>query len=355
MGNYLNGIDISAWQTGINLAAVPADFVIIKVTEGTGYENPDWRRQYQQAKSSGKRLGLYHYANGRDVVGEANYFLGKIQDCIGTAMLFLDWEKENNPTFGVNDYNWCNHWLSYVKQKTGVTPVIYISQSVMPVLQNLKFEFWIAQYANMNATGYQSNPWNEGAYGCLIRQYSSRGRLPGYGGDLDLNKFYGSGADWDKRAKTRSSPENGASSSKPGPTVVQAPTESTLQVAVDVMQRRYGDGEIRKKALGYRYNEVQNFINHISTAPKETLAAEVKQGKYGDGEMRRIVLGVRYNEVQDLIDRQENSGGTWYVILSGDTLSGIAARYGTTWQQLAQINGIRNPNYIMPGQRIRVR
>ena len=36
----LNGIDISNWQSGINLAVVPCDFVVIKATEGTGYVNP---------------------------------------------------------------------------------------------------------------------------------------------------------------------------------------------------------------------------------------------------------------------------------------------------------------------------
>ena len=29
----LNGIDISNWQSGINLAVVPCDFVVIKATE----------------------------------------------------------------------------------------------------------------------------------------------------------------------------------------------------------------------------------------------------------------------------------------------------------------------------------
>ena len=33
----MNGIDISSWQEGINLSAVPADFVIIKATEGTRF------------------------------------------------------------------------------------------------------------------------------------------------------------------------------------------------------------------------------------------------------------------------------------------------------------------------------
>ena len=43
----LNGIDVSNWQAGINLAAVPADFVIMKATEGTNYVSPDFNRQYK--------------------------------------------------------------------------------------------------------------------------------------------------------------------------------------------------------------------------------------------------------------------------------------------------------------------
>ena len=38
---YLNGIDVSNWQKGINLAAVPADFVICKATQGTTYVSKD--------------------------------------------------------------------------------------------------------------------------------------------------------------------------------------------------------------------------------------------------------------------------------------------------------------------------
>ena len=37
----MNGIDVSNWQAGINLAAVPADFVIMKATQGTNYISPD--------------------------------------------------------------------------------------------------------------------------------------------------------------------------------------------------------------------------------------------------------------------------------------------------------------------------
>ena len=70
----LNGIDISNWQSGINLAVVPCDFVVIKATEGTGYVNPDYERAYRQAKTAGKCLGIYHYASGGNIQAEAEYF-----------------------------------------------------------------------------------------------------------------------------------------------------------------------------------------------------------------------------------------------------------------------------------------
>lgn len=48
------------------------------------------------------------------------------------------------------------------------------------------------------------------------------------------------------------------------------------------------------------------------------------------------------------------SGETIYVVVKGDTLSRIASLYGTTYQKLAEYNGIANPNLIYPGQHIRI-
>ncbi len=45
---------------------------------------------------------------------------------------------------------------------------------------------------------------------------------------------------------------------------------------------------------------------------------------------------------------------TVYIVKLGDTLSGIAAKYGTTYQALAQYNGLSNPNLIHVGQQIRI-
>ena len=46
---------------------------------------------------------------------------------------------------------------------------------------------------------------------------------------------------------------------------------------------------------------------------------------------------------------------SYYTIKSGDTLSGIAAKYGTTANTIAQLNGIENPNLIIAGDTIRVK
>ena len=43
-----------------------------------------------------------------------------------------------------------------------------------------------------------------------------------------------------------------------------------------------------------------------------------------------------------------------YTVVAGDTLSKIAAKYGTTYQKLAAYNGITNPNIIRVGQKIKI-
>ena len=47
-------------------------------------------------------------------------------------------------------------------------------------------------------------------------------------------------------------------------------------------------------------------------------------------------------------------GDTYYTVVSGDTLSGIAARFGVTVSQLCSWNNISNPNKIYVGQVLRV-
>lgn len=260
----MNGIDISSYQSGINLKVVPCDFVIIKATQGTGYVNPDCDRAYQQAKAAGKCLGVYHYAGGGGAVEEADYFLKNIKGYIGEALLVLDWESYQNPNFGSISY--AKQFLDRVYQQTGVKPLIYMSKSVCrdydwSSVANGDYGLWMAQYANNNPTGYNESPWTDnkgiGAFKMIaMHQYSSNGRLNGWNAGVDLNIAYMNRAAWNKYA---------------------------------------GKGNVTQPSNEY------------------------------------------------------------YTVKYGDTLSQIAVRYGTTYQRLAEMNGIRNPNLIYAGQRIRVR
>lgn len=353
----MNGIDVSGWQKGIDLSKVPADFVIIKATQGTSYVNSDCDRAYQQAKAAGRLLGVYHYFSGGDPVKEAEHFVNNIKGYIGDAILVLDWEPQQNKKFSQGQAV-AKPFLDKVRELTGVKPLIYISKSfcrsydwstVAP-----EYGLWVAQYANNNATGYQANPWTDakdyGAWGTPeIFQYSSHGRLSGYNGDLDINIAYMDATAWKAYAKGTQAIQTPKA---------DAPNGSVLDLVYGVMLDKYGKRDARKTALGSRYNEVQNEINHIATASAATLAAETKAGRYGNDPVRKTVLGSRYDEVQKIINGRSTgsgSGAVYYTVKSGDTLSGIAAKYGTTYQKIAQLSGISNPNKIYAGQKIRVK
>lgn len=348
----MQGIDISNWQNGIDLNTVPYDFVICKATQGVSYVSPDCARQVEQARARCKLFGVYHYIDGSGAQAEADYFLDNIANWIGEGVLCLDWESNQNSAWGNEDY--LRQVAQRVIDRTGIPPVIYVQQSrmaqVKPIADALNCALWIAQYANMNATGYQDAPWNEGAYSCAIRQYSSCGRLSGYSGNLDLNKAYMDAAAWKKYAN----PSGGASAPSPAPSKpsASAPSGSTLDLVYHIVTNDI-NGDARRDYCGSRYNEVQGFINDTHDASASTLAAWIKAGKYGNNPVRQTVIEAcdgKYHEAQDIINGKDRT----YTVQSGDTLSGIAAQYGTTWQKLQQINGIANANLIYPGQQIKI-
>ena len=53
---------------------------------------------------------------------------------------------------------------------------------------------------------------------------------------------------------------------------------------------------------------------------------------------------------QSLKIESSNGNGIYYTVKEGDTLSAIAQKYGVSYQTLASMNGISNPNLIYPGQ-----
>lgn len=283
----MNGIDISAWQgdKNIDLAKVPYDFCIVKATEGTDYKNRYFTAHCDKVLNRKKLLGVYHYANGGDPQKEADYFLAYCKKYIGKAVLVLDWEAQNNPLFGKNDLEWCLKWCSYVQKKTGIKPLIYIHKSAMEAVKKAGYNLWVAQYPDYEQTGYQAHPWNEGAYNCIIRQYTSVGRLSGYAGNLDLNKAYISAASWNKLA--------GKAKKTSASTTVK---KSVNTLAKEVLAGKWGNGTDRKNRLtkaGYDYNKVQAAVNKLVKASQmsadnvvNAVAHEVIAGRWGNGQER---------------------------------------------------------------------
>ena len=198
----MNGIDISGYQAELNAGIVPSDFVIIKATEGTNYINPTWEEQAGQVIQTNKLLGFYHFASVGNPIAEADFFISVVKDYIGKAVLVLDFEAGAINAWGNVG---ARQFLNRVKEKTGINPMIYMSAEVTrqfnwSIISSTN-TLWVAQYASMSPTGYQSEPWTDGkGYGAwssaTIHQYSSAGSLANWNGNLDINLAYINANQW---------------------------------------------------------------------------------------------------------------------------------------------------------------
>lgn len=336
----LHGIDISSYQTGINLEKVPGDFVIAKATGGYGYKNPDFDRQVKQAISAGKCVGAYHFAWDKGYTGatpekEAQWFLDVVQPYLGKIVLALDWEAEAKKLGPA----WAKRWLDYVYAKTGIRALIYASASTVDnkawadVAKS--YPLWVSEFAISTDPTYKAGytpvhgfladppgddnigPWGKNI---TIRQYTSMGFLAGWNRRLDLNIAYIDGDGWDKLC--------GKTSAQVEPVKPETPEEpkklAVDELAQQVLDRKWGNGTERKRRLeaaGYDYNAVQKKVNELvaktsagtePTTPPTTeeltgaeidaLAYAVIRGDYGNGVTRRAKLGSKYAAVQKRVN-----------------------------------------------------
>lgn len=198
---HAHGIDISSHQAGLNIGAIWADFVIVKVTEGTGYENPFWRAQAEATLAAGKRLGLYLFANDEAPQAQARFFLDRAKAYVGRATFWLDWEADAL-NLAPSD---ALVILNQMAAETRSTPGIYLNG------QGLESGNWSA-IAGRFPLWYAGGP-NYASYGqaysdpatptvpywggnVLIHQYTEDGYLPGYNAHLDLDRLRDRAA-WD--------------------------------------------------------------------------------------------------------------------------------------------------------------
>lgn len=324
----LRVIDEASWQEGIDNTTLDCDAVIVKATQGTGYINPICDSLYQAAKSAGKLLGVYHYASGGNATAEADFFLDNIRGYIGEAMLVLDWESGENAQWG--NTNWCKEFCDRVYARTGINPVVYVQNSAVEQVANLTDNgLWIAQYADNNPMGWVESPWNTITVNHIMHQYTSTGRIYGWDGPLDLSLFFGDENAWRAYA--------GAT----GQSVVSMPQ---VQVQSYEQPSVHPSGTTYVVQAGDTLSEI---AQRFGTTYQHLAAI--------NGISNPDIIHVGDRIVIDGVVSAQSSTDEYYTVQPGDTLSGIGARYGVSWQWLAEINGIDTPDLIHPGTTIRVR
>lgn len=315
------GIDISNWQGSVDFSEVKnsgVQIVYIEATEGNFYTDPYLQEFYDGASSSGLLIGFYHFFSPSVSASEqAKYFTNAISGMTSDCRLVLDLEEAGS--YGSAELSMlANEFLEAVEINSGLNVSLYTyasfaNNNIEPGYGLEKYPLWIAEYGT-------SSPESNSIWGSSYAgwQYSDTGYIPGVSGNCDLDTF-NSGILLNSKVSIpgtrKQESENGAIKYY----VVQA--GNTLSG----IAARFGT---TVQALAQ--------LNNI-TNPNLIYVGQVLK-IYGD------------NKVQ----RGNNNFSTTYVVQSGDTLSGIAARFGTTVQYLARINGIVNPNLIYVGQILKI-
>ena len=313
--------DISHWVQVKNWAQVKANcgFMISKATQGTNFVDSYLTTFVRNCEANGIPYWLYTFLNKGNEAAQAQYMVKVCKPIVGKYFrgYVLDIEQNNTAT-GVQAA------LNYLKSLGGkcIIYTMYAQYNTYKyVIANrnqgggAEVAWWEARYGKNNGAYSSAYPCHAGVD---LHQFTSKGSVPGIGSSVDLNRLTGT-----KSVSWFTGASQPAPAPAPAPAPKPAPKKKTNeQIAQEVIKGLWDNGEKRKKLLtqaGYDYNAIQKIVN------------------------------------QKLGAKPSQPSAQYYTVKKGDTLSAIAKRYGTTYQQLAKINGISNPNKIYVGQKIRVR
>lgn len=338
----MHGADVASHQRGIDFSKISADFVFVKITGGVDYVNPEAAQQISSARRSGKLVGLYHYAAEYDkrspAKAEAEHFLKHATPLLdATTTLVLDWESK--AVIGEGGNVWARDFLNIIADRTKRTPIFYGYKNAIDAhvwaTVGKKFPLWFAWYGTENEMhGYATDfrlPFTVPAGFTLIAwQYTQNGRLPGYSAALDLNVFFGDESAWKQLA-------SGGGIPKPfNPGVVESANASNTNVKpapADVKPQSNG-----LVVLVERGDTLTTIAAQFATTVEKIIAANPALKKNPN----RIEIG------QQLVI--PGAGVTQCVVEPGDSLSTIAAQFGTTVDALRKANPqLTDPNRIEPG------
>lgn len=326
----LKGIDISQFNE-LNLANAKSagiSFALIRASYGGGGRDGKFGRYWSDAKNNGLPRLAYHFAYPGRSSGaqQAREFLAAVGALSAGDGLALDMEDE--PVYGrslvASDVAWAKEFLDTCHQLTGVKPLLYLNTSLKsrfdwsPV-KNADYGLWHANYgANTGSPGTEPDPkpWAFNA----IWQYTSKATVASVS-PLDADLFNGDAGQLAKYGAGGSV----AAPAAPPPAPVQpaAPTAGSHYIVVkgDTLSAIAAKFGTSWQALA----SANRLANPNLIYPGQVLSVPGQPG-----------------------------GRQTYTVVRGDTLSGIANKFGTSWQRLQQLNGLANPNLIFPGQVLKI-
>lgn len=190
----IRGIDVSHYQSDVdwpminrlNTGSSKIDFVYIKATEGSDWQDEFFMKNWVQLRQSGIVRGAYHYYKPRSSARkQLDNFLSLIHLLPGDLPPVLDIEEKGRLTVQQLRDSLAT-WLNGVEQTTGMIPVIYTSPSfyrdyLSPGFE--KYPIWVAHYHNDMQPQLQQE-W-------LFWQQTKKGKVKGIPGNVDMNVFNG--------------------------------------------------------------------------------------------------------------------------------------------------------------------
>lgn len=310
------GIDVSQWQGSIDFNKVKRagySFVIIRAGYGTGHIDRYWESNYQKAKAAGLSVGAYWYSYASSAAvakAEADSFIKALAGKQLDFPVYMDLEEKSQISRGMDFCSALVKAFCDEMEKAGFYAGFYTStsyaRSVISSAVRNRYTYWAAEWG--------SACHSESAY--AIWQYSSKGSVPGISGNVDLDVCVTDLSTTIKNGGFNGCQKNSTAACKPA-------QKSVDEIAREVIAGKWGNGTDRKNRLtaaGYSYDAVQAKVN-------------------------------------ELLHAQSTSQAVYHTVKSGETLSGIARKYGTTVSTIQKLNSslIKNVNLIQAGWKIRVR
>lgn len=353
------GIDVSTYQGTIgwsNVKKSGIEFVILRAGYGRHASQKDrqFDSNYEGCKSNNIPCGVYWYSyakNAADAKNEAEACINVLKGKTFEYPIWFDIEENEQFALGKEKCSEIAKAFLETMENAGYFVGIYSSKSALETYIDKsirdRFAVWVA-HVNVSKTTYS------GDYG--MWQYSWKGSVRGIVGDVDMDYCYvdypalikSKGLNgFEKRSETaqnateskeNNNAENNSTSVSTG---LKSGNKAVLDDADIYASATSRKSSGTKTGTFYIYSdEVVNNRIRITTATANV--GKTPASTYVTGWVNVADINKSYSTVKT------------YTVQSGDTLTKIAEKFGTTVAKLASDNGIKDVNLIYAGQKLKI-